>query len=252
MFLYPDVFNRKKFNPGLQKKMLVIYLMFLFTIIQAQSLSVVSYDSIVIGDAIQSNAIYAHASVKNLSAKAIDVKVKRIDANYNALTDNNAICWGICYPPESSESSFAIEIEAGGIDSLNFTGHVYPDKDGVPASGDITYVFFNANNPSDSVSMEVHYKVLLTSSIDEDISSRNVFVFPNPNNGYVNLRFHEKIPHLVSFNLYSDIGKIVYKKRVNGKNEITGINLTQLKKGTYLYSITEDINVLETGKLMLH
>jgi len=55
----------------------------------AQSLSIISFDSIVIGDASQSSAIYAYASIKNNTQHPIDVKVKRIDGNYTTLTDFN-------------------------------------------------------------------------------------------------------------------------------------------------------------------
>jgi len=218
----------------------------------AQSLLIMSYDSIVIGDATQSSAIYAYASIKNNAQQPIDVKVKRIDGNYTPLTDFNAICWGICHSPETSVSTMSITIDAGGIDSLNFTGHVFPDRDGIPASGDITYVFFDENKPSDSVAMTVHYQVVLTSSISEENDHSFVSLYPNPARNIINLDFFGSSFKPLIFNLYSNNGELVFQEKIPGLNKTIALSLSNLTRGVYMYSVIEETRIRRSGKLILH
>jgi len=217
----------------------------------AQSLSIISFDSIVIGDATQSSAIYAYTSIKNNTQHPIDVKVKRIDGNYTPLTDFNAICWGICHSPEISVSTMSITIDAEGVDSLNFTGHVFPDKDGIPASGDITYVFFDENNTSDSVAMTVHYQVVLTSSISEEKDNSFVSLYPNPARNIINLDFSDSFFRPLIFNLYSNIGELVFQEKISRLNKTNAINLSSLPRGIYMYSVIEETRIRRSGKLIL-
>jgi len=244
------------FNQPIIKTLVTIFIIFqligLSVISVAQSLSIVNYDSLVVGDASESNAIYAYAAIKNNTEFAIDVKVKRIDGNYNALTDDNAICWGICHLPETSESTMSIPIKAGEIDSLNFTGHVYPDKDGVPANGDITYVFFDENNPTDSVAITVHYQVVLTSSVNEDIANQDIQLFPNPANNFINLRIKPKKHQSVTFHLYDINGRKVFEEKFDGIEKINTIDLNSTKKGMYSYAVIENLKIIKTGKLLIY
>jgi len=242
-----------RLNFLLQELKLFTTIIFLFvaSFSIGQSLSIISYDSIVIGDAWQSNAIYAHAAIQNNSAFDVDVHVKRIDSGYNALTDNNAICWGICYYPDVSESTMVITIETGSIDSLNFTGHVYPDKDGIPNSGNITYVFFNANKPSDSVIMTVNYQVDILSSVLDELGAKGVQLFPNPAKDFINLEFSENLTSQTNFKLFNTKGKLVFQERLTGLNKTRVIHLSNLKSGIYFYAITEDKRNIKTGRLII-
>ena len=218
---------------------------------RAQSLSIVSHDSIVVGDATLSRAIYSHAAIKNVSTQDMNVKLKRIDGNYTALTDSNAICWGICYMPGVSVSNTSITIEAGDIDSLNFTGHVFPDRDGIPADGDITYVFFDENNPADSVAMTIHYQVVIIASIDNKINNTDIKIYPNPVIDFLKLDFSKTDFKNLTFSLYSSSGVLVLKEIITGMSKTNTINLERLPEGIYNYSITEDTRLVKTGKLIL-
>jgi len=249
MTLKPDIFESLKVFRAI---VLLLLLVSPFQKSNAQSLSIVSFDSIVIGDAWQSNAIYAHASIKNNSAFDIDVHVKRIDSGYNALTDNNAICWGTCYLPDVSESTMAITIEAGAKDSLNFTGHVYPDKDGIPNSGNITYVFFNASKPSDSVLMTVNYQVDLLTSVQDETGTNNIELYPNPAKDYINLEFSENVTNPADFKLFNTRGELVFHQQFTISNNTKKVYLNKLNSGIYFYSITEDKRNLKTGRLIIH
>ena len=218
----------------------------------SQSLSIISYDSLVIGDAENSSAIYAYAAIKNNAAYDIDVKVKRIDGNYTALTDSNAICWGICHLPDESVSKISIPILAGGVDSLNFTGHVYPDKDGIPATGDITYVFFDENNPQDSVAMTVQYQVDVVASISGSPEENTILLYPNPVLNKLHISFIVPTKTPKEFNLYSLSGENIYTDHFRESNTTFLIDLSAIPRGVYVYSISDNEKVLKKGKLILN
>ena len=229
----------------------ILYFFSLTFISDAQSLSVISYDSLVVGDALNSSAIYAHASIKNNGSDAINVKVKRINGNYTALTDSNAICWGICQLPDVSISNLSIAIEAGGIDSLNFTGHVYPNRDGIAANGDITYVFFDESNPTDSATMVVHYRVVNVLSINEDVNNTQIKLYPNPIEDFLILSYSGKTSQTLTIRIYNNLGKHVYEEKFYGIAGIKRIDLSTITNGFYIYSISDDSKIMETGKLYI-
>lgn len=191
-------------------RLLMLFVIMAPLSIFGQSLSITNYDNIVEGDATNSTSLYAYASVKNMSTNDVSVLVKRIDSNYTNLTDNNSICWGICYSPSQSNSTMPILIKAGATDSLSFSGHVNPDKDGIPTEGDITYVFYNAENPSDSSSITVTYKVL-------DSSLMGYWNFDSLTDGAIK-----------DFSFRSNSGKIFGPKPIKGIShsalEFDGIN----------------------------
>ena len=219
------------------------------TKLHGQSLQVLSYDSLVVGDAENSSAIYAYAAIQNTSAFDVDVMVKRLDIDYTALTDSNAICWGICHLPAESVSRMAITIEAGGIDSLNFTGHVYPDKDGVPAEGAITYIFYDENNPQDSTAITVQYEVDVVSSISTQ-SSPKVSVYPNPmtTSSTVSLGSFSQSPGSVS--LFDLSGRQVSEWPFSKNQNQLVIDLGFEDPGIYLYTIQNEKGQTYTGKLI--
>ncbi len=218
---------------------------------QAQSLSIVSYDSLVVGDANESLAIFAHAAIINNATYPIDVMVKRIDGNYIALTDSNAICWGICYLPDVSVSTMPITIGAGEIDSLNFTGHVFPDRDGIPASGEITYVFFDENNPSDSLAMTVEYQVVIITSVDEDPDASAILLYPNPAVDFINIEFVSQPGERAQFRLYNISGKLMHSEGISGSAKAYRIDLRKLPGGQYFYTVVMNSGVKQSGKIIL-
>lgn len=237
---------------GMNKRMpLFIFLLISTFLTVGQSLSILKYDSLVTGDALESNAIYAHAAIKNNTSNPIDVQVKRIVEDENSLTDDNAICWGICYAPEVSTSLMAISIEAGGIDSLNFTGHVYPDKDGIPESGNITYIFFNESDTMESVSISVHYSVVLTSIHQQFNEELNLRIYPNPATNNIYLEVPETFPGHVILKLYNYSGELIISRTISETDRSKKINIRNLPGGNYIYTLEQEAYILGVGKLLL-
>lgn len=228
------------------KRLLFLFLLPLHLSSFSQSLKIVEFDTLVIGDALNSNALFAHAKIQNITNQTINVHVKRGIIDLNELTDSNAICWGVCYPPDVSVSNNALSIEAGAIDSLYFTGHVYPDGDGQINEGVISYTFFNEENENDKVTIEVKYKIDIMTSINE--KSNKIIVFPNPATDQLFIQADES--KIKSIQIFALTGQRIFDTHIINRNHFS-INTSLLHRGYYIYQIVlNDENI--KGKLLLN
>lgn len=105
--------------------------------------------------------IGAHVYVTNNSDEAISVKVKKIE-NYLVNGSASSICWaGECYPPEVYVSPHADTLGAGETNTDGFTGDLHDGN--VAGLSSVSYVFFDENNPADSVMVVFNYDITPTS-----------------------------------------------------------------------------------------
>src|SRR5436853_6118033 len=92
--------------------------------------------------------------VMNTSSNSMDVLLHRYDINVVPGSTNN-FCWGPnCYGPGTYLSPQASTIAAGATD-ITFRGDYSPN--GFPGVSTVAYCFFDANNPSDSVCVQLNY-----------------------------------------------------------------------------------------------
>lgn len=219
---------------------------------QAQSLQITQFDSLVKGNAFTSDDIYGKASVRNNSPFPKIVKVKRHYNPSNALVDSNAICWGFCFEPEVDVSPVGITIAAGATNSVDFSGHVYPDKDGVARSGQIMYTFFVDESPNDSVSIVVTFEVTQTFSVSKlEASNRLVSMYPNPASDFVefNVELNSSENARISF---TDItGRIVRVVQLSPADQKHRIVISDLNPGIYLYTLTVNGKPESTRRLVI-
>lgn len=209
-------------------------------------------DTIVYGNAHTGVDIVSHINIKNVGSKSMDVKVRRIDGNYNDLTDDNAICWDVCFQTSVSVSPVSITLAPGQeTDYTNFSGHVYPDQDGVDRQGDITYVFFDVNNPSDSVAATVTYATTQTFEIREERAVESLEVFPNPAADKLEVSYEFNSSGTHTFELINLVGNKVYRKILSRNQGDFNLDVSKLPRGVYFYTMRNGNNTLVTRKLVL-
>jgi hypothetical protein len=219
--------------------------------LMAQSLIIEKFDSLIVGNAARDSDIYGYSTVKNISSDSILVRFKRIDQAYTALTDSNAICWGICFTTNISVSpaQFSKWVQPG--DTATATTHVYPDGDGFAGSGPITYVFFDSNNPNDTATYTANYRlngnpVSLTERFEQTLE-----VYPNPATDYLKVNFNHNETWKASFELLNLLGVTVRGSDFfTGENNLQ-INLQGLAKGVYFYRLILDGNAVLSKKLVI-
>lgn len=222
-----------------------------FSSLNAQSLQMVKFDTLVVGNAWTDGDINTYAVVKNISPLPVEVALKRIDANYTELTDSNAICWGLCFTTGISQNppSYNRIIQPGETDTAIV--HVYPDKDGYTRTGFIDYVLFDYYNPTDSVGFRVNYRVdgkPLT--INEEVKP-NVSVYPNPADDFLRVQYEVGTTSENTFELINLVGATVYQTKLNADQTEVQLDLSDIRPGVYFYVLKGDGEVQMCKKLVI-
>ncbi len=235
------------------KRILLFCLMLFSTFGFSQSLAVFSATHANIGNANSSDEIISYIRIRNNASVPVEVKVKRIDKNYNALTDSNAICWaGTCHGTQQSVSGGSQMLNPGDISGVaDFSGHVYPDGDGVPLTGDITYVFYDVNNPSDSVAHTVTYEVDPTFGSLELNADKALKLFPNPATDRVTIEYDLVNNSTSTFELVSVVGNRVYQRQLKDPKGEFKLDISKLSRGVYFYILRQDGKAILTRKLVV-
>lgn len=240
----------------MMKKILLAILFGSAAFVHAQSLEIITSksDTRAEGNAFTTQDIPSYAVVKNITNEPVDVLVKRIDKNYNALTDSNAICWGLCFQPDVSESpaSFKRTLQPGEESAPgDFSGHVYPDLDGQPFVGDITYVFFVMQNRSDTVAHTITYEVSADFSVNELADPIELSVYPNPASSRITISYdlHGKQP--ATLELVNIVGKKVFATKLDNSVGKKELNVSSFAPGVYFYSVKNRGETILTRKLII-
>lgn len=219
----------------------------------AQSLTIENVDSSkAVGDAYTAIDLETHINIRNNSSQAIDVGCKRINKNYNQLTDDNAICWVACYSTSVSVSPQTIIIGGGQVTggTDTFIGHVYPDGDGVNRRGPITYVWYDVNNPNDSVAYTVNYEVNGGIGLEEGLFT-DFSVYPNPATSQLNIKYAGMNGSNITFELVNMVGNKVYSKKLESKSADLKLDISTLPRGVYFYILKSDGKVSTSKKLVI-
>lgn len=74
-------------------------------------------------------------------------------------------------------------------------------------------------------------------------------VFPNPANETINIEFHSIPQQTVIVKIFDSTGELVSQSEISASDKTVTLDLGNLPKGLYVYSIEEDTMVLKTGKI---
>lgn len=217
-----------------------------------QSLVIEVYDSLIIGDAVTANDIYGYSTVKNVSSDTVLVRFKRIDGNYNLLTDNNAICWGICFIQSISVSPPIYSVYLAPGDTASASTHVYPDQDSIARQGDITYVFFNSDDETDTASYSVTYKTANDISLSDFAIEPKLSVYPNPASDHLKINYTAQSSQQTSFEIINLVGSKVYSKTLNSAETTLNLNISNLNSGIYFCVLRVDNELVTSKKLVVN
>lgn len=109
---------------------------------------------------------------------------------------------------------------------------------------------FDVNNPDNHVFnafvLKINSSGEATGIFDENIDiSKQAFVYPNPGFDFLNLITGEQLKTSI-FKMYDINGKLILSKDVNSSE--MKINTSGLKRGTYIWNVTKNSIVTESGK----
>lgn len=233
---------------------LLALILFTGSLAFAQSLSVARIDSshCFEPNAYLTNELIGYIDITNNSSNTIDVLARRIDKGYDGLTDSNAICWGgQCWTPSTSISPFPTTLGPGQTSNpADFSAHVYPDGDGKSYRGPITYVFYDQNNPTDSLVVRLNFRVGTVLSL-EKTGFENFSVYPNPATSQLNIKYSGMNGKDISFELVNMVGNKVYSRKLETIDADLKLDISNLPRGVYFYIVKSEGKVNTTKKLVI-
>jgi len=192
--------------------------------------------------------IVAEILVTNNSADSMEVKVRKIE---NFLVDSTecVFCWGLCFPPFVYESPYPITIHAGETSDM-FSGHYNPLEHAGQST--VSFVFFDMENPNDSVMVVIIFEGLYT-DVDENIASNfNISEpYPNPANNNVSFNYNNDGIRDAQLNIYSIVGSLVKEIKLTNNSGSLKINTSELKEGFYFYKLSSENREIESGKFII-
>ena len=192
--------------------------------------------------------IVAEIQVTNNSADSMAVKVRKIE---NFLIDSTvcAFCWGQCFPPGVFESPNSINIPVDSTSNM-FSAHYNPN--GYAGQSTVSFVFFDMDNPNDSVMVVILFNGLYT-DVNENIASNfNISEpYPNPANNNVSFNYNYDGIRDAQLNIYTIVGSLVKEIKLTNNAGSLKINTSELEEGFYFYKLTSENREIESGKFII-
>ncbi len=96
-------------------------------------------------------------------------------------------------------------------------------------------------------SMTITQNVSVCTGINEALANL-ISVYPNPNNGVLNITLTNELSKNSSLEVYDALGKLVIKQVL--ANELNTINISNFENGIYLYKVLNNTNIVKVGKLV--
>jgi hypothetical protein len=190
--------------------------------------------------------IVSYVFVKNTTSNPMAVKVKKVEVMALHGT-SNVFCWGLCYSPEVFVSPDSIVIGAGVTNTADFSGHYIPTE--VVGISTIRYVFFDINNPSDTVCVNINFSTYPQGiNTLSNISLSNAY--PNPANNTVSFSCSVPQDSDAKLIIRNILGSVVKEVGIFNAGKIS-INTSELADGVYFYTFILNGNSQVTKKLVI-
>ena len=240
----------------MKTKLLLITTLVLATVFSfAQSLSL-TYEGevlepnqeIIVEGSYSASEIVAEILVTNNSADSLEVKVRKIE---NFLVDSTecTFCWGLCFPSNVFVSPWALNIYADSTSDM-FSAHYNPL--GHAGQSTVSFVFFDDNNPNDSVMVVILFNGLYT-DVDENIAGNfNISEpYPNPASNNVSFNYNYEGIRDAQLSIYTIVGSLVKEIKLTNNSGSLKINTSDLEEGFYFYKLTSENQEIESGKFII-
>ena len=193
-------------------------------------------------------SLVSYMWVTNTSSSNVVVRVKKVILD-TIPGSENYFCWTSCYLPNTYVGD-TMTVRAGETNKM-FSGDY--DPMGHAGKSHIMYVFYNDNDPNDSIAYVAEFyagsgvgfaqtpKVLAQAKL-----------YPNPAKNTVVLNYSVSgTASAVEFSLRNILGSEVrHFQLLNNSGKIT-IDISNLENGIYFYSLKTNDKILVTRKLVI-
>ena len=211
-----------------------------FTIISSgASTYTISGGSAVVTPTANSNYTVIGSSAFAGCLSPISISSVTVNANPTvaAFTSNSLICIGQSVVLTASTSATSYTWNTGATTmSVSVTPSVSS-----------TYTVNVSNAAACVATSTVLINVNACTEINE-IFANSISVYPNPNNGIVNITLTSELSKNSTLEVYDAIGKLVVKHVLS--NELNTINISNLDNGIYTFKVLNNVNTIKIGKLV--
>ena len=179
----------------------------------------------------------------------IPVRVKKIELDTVAGSENY-FCWTSCYLPQTYVGD-TLHLAAGYTNKTNFSGDY--DANGNVGKSRIMYVFYNDNDPNDSVAFVAEFYAGSSVGVfsNQKVSAQ-AKVYPNPAKTSITLNYQlSKLTDNSKFELRNILGSVVKEIKLNSISGKRKIDISGLQNGVYFYTIRMDDKVVITNKIII-
>ncbi len=196
--------------------------------------------------------IDSYGTIENLSPDTMYIGLIRT-IQYLVPGHEENFCHGpSCYPPGTDSSLLADPaiIPPGGSDG-DF--HVTVLAHGACGTSSIRYNFYDQNNVSNSIPIDLTFGFCTATSVNELTSSNGVSrPKGNPANAYTSFSFNlENNKGNTQLRIYNMLGSLVQSFALPQKNGELVVNTSEYKQGVYLCSVMNNNRVVSTYKLIV-
>lgn len=114
----------------------------------------------------------------------------------------------------------------------------------------INYYAFNTNTDASGCKDNIYINDVLASIKPISATEVNATIFPNPSSNKVTISFDESNNETYQFSLYNNMGQVVFGEKISTNNTFI-FSVENLKNGIYYYQLSNNIDKLKTGKLIV-
>ncbi|MBI2279856.1 MAG: type IX secretion system sortase PorU [Bacteroidetes bacterium] len=114
----------------------------------------------------------------------------------------------------------------------------------------INYYAFNTNTDASGCKDNIYINDILATIKPISATEVNATIFPNPSSNKVTISFDESNNETYQFSLYNNMGQVVFEEKISTNNTFI-FSVENLKNGLYYYQLSNNIDKLKTGKLIV-
>jgi hypothetical protein len=232
----------------MRKIFTLIFLACSLNTMHAQTLSYTNLTASVSG-VISDSSLQALVDIINTGSNTLDVYLTRYDLNVVPGTENS-FCWGIlCYGSTTFTSPLPATIDGGNTET-SFRGDYLPH--GYVGTSTVGYTFFDGNNASDSIHLQINYTILPTGINEVKNTSFISAPSPNPANNLTAFSYALRTNSAASVSIINMLGKTIKTFPLTARNGNIILNTVDLPSGIYMIAMQEAGKNISVQKLIVN
>lgn len=210
--------------------------------------NVINGDTFVVTGPASASVIVEHFHLRNNTSQTKQISVKRYELNVQAGTQNY-FCWSVCYLPVNAgtypyfEDNGIIQVLGNTVEDTTLDCYYKPQN--VVGDSYFRYVFFDRNNPSDTVFFDIKFSTW-GNAINKNIDKNTVSIFPNPATSHLTVKAETPIK---SYQIRNIVGQEIEKQTMVPSRQFN-ISISSLPEGIYFVLLTDERNNTNLRKII--